>query len=72
MAATMTSCSTAILATKSILQILHYSSEIFTSVFARKFYEQMVILIQKEAWNFTKNKLLKLVNSMKVDFYLPS
>ena len=32
----------------------------------------MVILIQKEAWNFTKNKLLKLVNSMKVDFYLPS
>jgi len=24
------------------------------------------------AWKFTKNKLEKLVNSMKIDFYLPA
>jgi len=42
MAATMTSLSTVILAAKGILQILHYSSEIFKSALARMFYEKMV------------------------------
>jgi len=38
-----------------------YSIEIFTSVFARKDYEQMVVSPKPKAGNFTK-KLLKLVN----------
>jgi len=34
-----------------------------------KFYGQMVILIRSiEAWNFTKNTILKLANSIKTDF----
>jgi len=46
MVATMTSCSTAKLAAKSILQIVLRIIEIFTSICARRFYEQMVALIQ--------------------------
>jgi len=42
MAAAMTSCSSATL-----------GIERFTSAFARKVYEQMMALIQVEAWNFT-------------------
>jgi len=45
MTATMTSCSTAVMAVKGIQQTLHYRSEIFTRSFARKFYEKMVTLI---------------------------
>jgi len=50
MAATMTSCSTAIMATKSILQIVLRIIEIFTSAFARKFYEQIVVFIQSRSF----------------------
>jgi len=32
----------------------------------------MVAFIKIETWKFTKNKLEKLVNSMKIDFYLPA
>jgi len=52
----MTSCSSAILGIGK-----------FTSTYARQVYEQMMTLIQMEAWNFTI-KLLKLVNSVKADF----
>jgi len=47
MTATITPCSTAILAEKSIglLQILHKHRG-FTNAFARKFYEKMVAFIQ--------------------------
>jgi len=67
MATTMTSCSPAILVAKSIQQSLH-SIDVFTSPFARKFYEQMVVFIPSRTLDFTKNKLLKLVSSMKADF----
>jgi len=62
MAATMTSCSTAILAEKKHTADLSciYSNEILTSAFAGNFYEQMVAFIQNKAWNFTKYKLLNL------------
>jgi len=49
MSTAMTSCSTAILAAKTLLQVVHlssYSIERFTSAFAGKVYEQMVALIQ--------------------------
>ena len=36
-----------------------YGIEIFTSVFARKFYEQRWHWSRVEAWNFTESKLLK-------------
>ena len=49
MAARMTSYSIAILAAKSILQILLHIIQIFTSVCAGKFYEQMVTLIQSRS-----------------------
>jgi len=45
-ASTMTSCSIAAMATKSILRIVLRVIEIFTSAFARKFYEQIVTFIQ--------------------------
>jgi len=47
------------------------SFEIFTSAFAKKFFEQMVAFVQSKTWNFTKDKLSKLVDSMKVDFLSP-
>jgi len=62
----MTSWSTDILAAKSILHIT-YSNERFTSAFGGKVYEQMVALIQVEAWNFTISYVLKLVSLMKAD-----
>jgi len=31
----------------------------------------MVAFIQSKTWKFTKNKLLKFVNSMKADFLFP-
>ena len=69
MASTITSCSTAIMAAKSILQIVLRIIDIFTSAFARKFDEQLVAFTPKvEASNFTKNKLSKLVNLMKIHF----
>ena len=65
MTTTMTPCSGAILAGNSILQIMHWKYRDFRNAFARKFYEQMVVSFQVETCKFTKNKLLKLVNSMK-------
>jgi len=67
MAAAMSSCSTAILAAKSILQIVHFGIERFTSAFARKIYDQMVALVQRRSLELHYQKLLKLVNSMKAD-----
>jgi len=54
MLATITSCSTAILAAKCILHTVHlsYSIDIFTSNFAGKFYEQMVTFIQSRNLEF--------------------
>jgi len=46
MAVTMTSCSTAILAAKSILLTLHLKHRDFHKCFERKYYEQMVAFIQ--------------------------
>jgi len=50
MMTTMTACSTAILAEKSILYT--YSIEIFTNALARRFYEQMVAFIKSRTWTF--------------------
>ena len=50
MASTITSCSTAIMAAKSILQIVLRIIDIFTSAFARKFYEQLVAFTQSRSF----------------------
>ena len=44
------------------------SVKIFTSGFAGKVLRKWLLSTEVEAWNLTKNKLLKLVNSMKTDF----
>jgi len=62
----MTPCSTAILAEKSILQILHLKHRVFPKRFCKKVLRNLEV----EIWKFTKNKLLKLVNSTKADFLL--
>jgi len=66
----MTSCSTAILAGKSIQQILHlaYRQGGFHNAFAGNFSEQKVALIENKAWNFTKYKPLNLSIDFKIDF----
>jgi len=50
MAFMVTSCSTATLAAKSVLLILHLKHRDFKSVFARKYYEQMVVFIQSRSF----------------------
>ena len=50
MASTMTSCPAALMAAKSILQIVLRVVEIFTNAFARKFYEQIVTFIQSRSF----------------------
>jgi len=49
MESTTTSCSTATLAARNILQIFLRMIEIFTSTSAGKFYEQMLALIQSSS-----------------------
>jgi len=65
MAATMT---TAILAEKDILQILPLKDRDFHKRSYMKLFTSKWWLSSKiEAWNFTKNKLSKFVNSTKMD-----
>ena len=63
----MTTCSTAILAEKAYCRSCTYSIKIFTSAFARNFSSKWWLAFKVETWNFTKNKLLKLVNAIKAD-----
>jgi len=74
MAATIISCSTAMLAAKNttLCSTCTYGIVVFTSVFAKKRFTSKWWLSSKvKAWNFTKNKLLKLFNSMKAYFLFP-
>jgi len=66
----MTFCSTAALPGKMILPILHLWHRDFHMGLAGKFDKQMEALIQTTSYcrNSTKNKLLKLVNSMTIYF----
>jgi len=67
MAATMNYYSTALLAEKSYCRSCTYSIKIYTNVFARTFYKQMVAFIQSRNLKIYK-KLLKLVTSVKAVF----
>jgi len=42
------------------------------SVLHERFMSKWWLSSKIEAWNFTKNKFEKLVNSMKIDVYLPA
>jgi len=46
----MTSCSTATMAAKTILQIMLHIIDVFTTASARKFYEQIVAFIQSRSF----------------------
>jgi len=50
MSSTMTFYSTALLAAKMTLQMLHLQHRHFTCAFAEKFYEQLVALIQSRSY----------------------
>jgi len=68
MAAKIT-CSTAILAEKSIVQILHWQHWRFSQALLQgSFTSKRWLSSKAETWNVTKNKILKLVNSIKADF----
>jgi len=71
MTATMTPCSTAIVQywlKRAYCRSCTHSIEIITNVFARKFYAQRMLSFKVKTWKFAKNKLLKLVDSIKEDF----
>jgi len=53
---------------KNILQMLHLLHQDFHKRFRRKFTNKWRLSSEVEVWNLAKNKLLKLVNLMKVDF----
>jgi len=68
MAAAMTFCSTATLPGKSILQILHLWHRDFHMRLRRKILRANGGLSQSRRQELHKNKLLKLVNLMKIYF----
>jgi len=72
MVSTKISCSAAILTAKSIRQIVLHIIEVFTSALQVSFSRKWWFSCKVEAWNFSKNKRLKLVNSMKIDFLFSS
>jgi len=47
-------------------------SRFSSSVLHERFISKWWLSSKIETWKFTKNELEKLVNSMKIDFYLPA
>jgi len=62
-AATMTTMTTAILATKGIHKASRFSQALLHDSFTSKWWLSFKI----ETWNFIKNKLLKFINATKKD-----
>ena len=67
MAATMTFFSTAILTAKTTAYLALIASRCLQAVLQERFMIKWWLSTEAEAWNFTKNKFLKLVTSMKAD-----
>ena len=64
----MNSCSTAIVIAKSIQQDLPLKASRFSqALLQERCMSKWWLTYKVGAWNFTENKLLKLVNSLKVD-----
>jgi len=56
---------------KHITNLALKPSRVSQSVLHERFISKWWLSSKIETWKFTKNKLEKLVNSMKIDFYLP-
>jgi len=72
MAATVSSCSNAILAANSILQIVRSITKIFTSTCARDFCEKIMPLIQSTKLEQNGQNFLNLSFQLKQTFRLPA
>jgi len=68
MTATMTSCSATVMGTKSKADLVFTAPRFSQALFQESFASKWWFSSEVEPWNFTKYKLLKLVNSMKMDF----